>query len=44
MRRSELKQILKYPNGIVACDNDEPGRFDHLPVVPIPLLAFVAGC
>lgn len=41
LNKRELKQILKYKNGIVGYAGYEIGKFDHLDVVPIPLLAAI---
>ncbi|MBI5299028.1 MAG: ATP-binding protein [Deltaproteobacteria bacterium] len=39
LQKKDLKQILKYKNGIIGYAGYEVGKFDHLDVVPIPLLA-----
>lgn len=39
LKANELKQILKYPHGIVAYKGDEYGRFRHLDVLPLPVTA-----
>lgn len=41
--RNELKQLLKYKNGIVATRGRTIGTMEHLKVVPIPLLALFLG-
>ena len=41
LRRQDLKQIMKYKRGIVAYRGTECGAFDHLTVMPIPLLAML---
>ncbi len=43
IRPSELKQILKYPRGIVAYRGVECGSLEQLEVIPLPLMAFVAA-
>ena len=43
LNKKELKQILKYKNGIVAYAGFETGKFEHLDVVPIPVLAMLAS-
>lgn len=43
INKKELKQILKYKRGIIAYSGLEPGRFEHLDAVPIPLLAMLAA-
>lgn len=42
LSRKDLKQILKYRNGLVGYAGYEMGYFEHLQVLPIPLLAFIA--
>lgn len=42
LNKKDLKQIFKYKQGVVAYAGSEIGRFDHLHVVPIPLLSYVA--
>lgn len=36
-KRSELKQILKYKNGVVLTRQMQAAKIDHLPLIPIPL-------
>lgn len=38
LNKKDLKQILKYKNGIIGYAGYEIGKFDHLDVVPIPVL------
>jgi len=40
--RKDLKQILKYKNGIVGYAGFESRKFEHLTVIPIPALAMLA--
>lgn len=37
--RNELKQILKYKNGIIGYKGTQFGRYEQLYVLPIPILA-----
>jgi len=43
LRKQDLKQILKYPRGLIGYTGSEIGRFEHLQVAPIPLLALLAA-
>lgn len=43
MHEKDLKQILKYKRGYVAYAGDSPGLFKHLNVLPVPLVAMLAG-
>jgi predicted AAA+ superfamily ATPase len=43
LKRNDLKQILKYPKGIVAYRGPDCGMFDHLTVLPIHLLAYLVA-
>ena len=40
--KKDLKQILKYKSGIVGYAGFKVGKFEHLDVIPIPLLALLA--
>jgi hypothetical protein len=39
LRKSDLKQILKYKNGIIGYKGSAVGKFEHLYVLPLPVLA-----
>ncbi|MCD6220605.1 ATP-binding protein [bacterium] len=39
LKRSELKQILKYRKGIISYKGLRLGKYEHLYVLPVPLLA-----
>jgi predicted AAA+ superfamily ATPase len=39
LRKRDLKQILKYKKGIIGYRGLQIGRFEHLHVLPIPILA-----
>ncbi len=41
LRRGDLKQILKYKNGIIGYKGDGIGNYEHLIVLPIPLIALM---
>lgn len=42
LNKRDLKQIIKYPSGVVGYAGYESGKFEHLDVIPIPLLAVMA--
>ncbi len=39
--RSDLKQILKYKKGILSTLSREQGHYEHLKMIPIPILAIL---
>ena len=39
LKRSELKQILKYRKGIICYKGRYLGKYEHLYVLPVPLFA-----
>jgi len=39
LRRNELKQILKYRNGIIGYKGTQFGKYEHLQVLPVSILA-----
>lgn len=42
LKQSDLKQIFKYPKGIIGYNGLQTGQFQHLQVLPLPLLALLA--
>lgn len=42
LQEKDLKQVMKYKNGIVGYAGTNVGRFRHLLTLPIPLLACLA--
>ena len=43
LNKKDLKQILKYRHGFFGYAGSEIGYFEHLPVLPIPLLGYIAA-
>jgi predicted AAA+ superfamily ATPase len=39
LKRNDLKQILKYKTGIISYKGTQIGNFEHLPAIPLPILA-----
>ncbi|MDI6731610.1 MAG: ATP-binding protein [Candidatus Margulisbacteria bacterium] len=42
LNRKDLKQILKYQQGVIGYAGSEIGQFEQLRVLPIPLLGYIA--
>ena len=43
LNKKDLKQIIKYKQGLIGYAGEAIGSFEHLQVLPIPLLAFLAA-
>lgn len=39
LKRNDLKQVLKYQQGIIGYRGTQMGKFEHLDVLPLPILA-----